>query len=157
MFTLTGFGDEISRVLKEQLDLMESVGISALELRGVEEKSVADFTDDDVTRFRKELDGRGFTVSCIGSPIGKIKITDDFPEHVRVFRRVIELAKAFGWDENHIQPSSVAEAGLRAPRPKDLSLNVTKVLEKISTPLLGLNAGITRFKEMEHSVKGELR
>ena len=66
-----------------------------------------------------------------------------------------ELAKAFGWEENHIRPSLLAKAGLKAPRPKDLSLNVTKVLEKMSTPLLGLKEGIARFKETERLVKGE--
>ncbi len=95
MFTLTGFGDEISPVLKEQLDILESEGIQALELRSVEKKNVADFSDADIKRIKAELDDRGFTVSAIGSPIGKIAITDDFDDHLEKFRRVIEIARAF--------------------------------------------------------------
>ncbi len=95
MFTLSGFGDEISPVLKEQLDILESEGIHALELRSVQEKNVADFSDQDIRRIKTELDDRGFTVSAISSPIGKIAITDDFDEHLKKFRRVITIARAF--------------------------------------------------------------
>ena len=40
----------------------------------------------------------------------------------------LELARAFGFNESCIQPSTRAEAQLKAPRPKDISLNVNKTL-----------------------------
>lgn len=64
-----------------------------------------------------------------------------------------EVAQAFGLNGNYIKPFSIAEAGLRAPRPKDPSLDVTKVSRVIDTKLLGVKEGITWFKELEVSHK----
>jgi len=64
-----------------------------------------------------------------------------------------EIAQAYGLDKSLIQPSSIAEVGLRAPRPKDISLDITKISEVINTRLLNVKEGITRFKDLEHSAK----
>ena len=56
MFTLTGFGDEISPNLDEQLDLLQSEGISYLDLRGVWGKNVLDLSDAEAARVRNEMD-----------------------------------------------------------------------------------------------------
>jgi len=66
----------------------------------------------------------------------------------------LEIAQAFGLDKNLIRPSSIAEAGLRAPRPKDVSLNVTKISGAIDTQLLGVKEGIAWFKDSEGLPKG---
>ncbi len=39
------------------------------------------------------MDKAGIRVSSIGSPIGKIKITDDFDSHFEVFKKVVKIAK----------------------------------------------------------------
>lgn len=96
MITLTGFADEISPDLEVQLDVLESVGISHIELRGVWGKNVLQLTDEETARIKARLDERGFRISSIGSPIGKIKITDAFEPHLNDFQRAIELAKYFG-------------------------------------------------------------
>jgi len=64
-----------------------------------------------------------------------------------------ELARAFGLDENRIEPSSMDEAGLRAPRPRDPSLDSTKVSRVIDTKLLDIKSGIAWFRELEHPLK----
>lgn len=58
-----------------------------------------------------------------------------------------EIAQAFGLDKNLIQPSSVAEVGLKAPRPKDISLNVAKISGVIDTRLLGVKEGIAWLRD----------
>ena len=95
MFTLTGFGDEISPDLNEQLDLLESEGIHHLDLRGVWGKNVLDLTDEEAARARGELQRRGFGVSAIASPIGKIGIDEPFEPHLERFRRALDLAQFF--------------------------------------------------------------
>lgn len=95
MVTLTAFADEISEDLTEQLDVLESEGIRHLEFRGVWSKNVLDLTDHEVEEVANTLKQRGFRVSAIGSPIGKISITDDFGLHVKRFRRAIDVAKRF--------------------------------------------------------------
>ena len=95
MFTLSGFADEISADLNEQLDVLEKLGIGFLEFRGVWNTGVLDLTDEQVRDAKKALDGRGIKVSAIGSPIGKIKIDDPFEPHLRAFARAVMLAEYF--------------------------------------------------------------
>jgi len=94
--TLTGFADEISSDLEEQLNVLESEGMRHFDLRGVWGKNVLQLTDDEVTRIKQRIDERGIKVACIGSPIGKIEITDDFAQHLKQFERAVQLADRFG-------------------------------------------------------------
>lgn len=95
-FTITGFADEISDDLDEQIRVLSANGISHMELRGIDGKNVADFTLDEAAAYKQRLDEAGISVSSIGSPIGKIAITDEFAPHLVKFRHVLELAKIFG-------------------------------------------------------------
>lgn len=95
MFTLTGFGDEISPKLSEQMDVLESEGIKFIDLRGVNDKNVLDFSDREAEEVKKQMTDRGFGVSAIASPIGKIKITDDFLAHLDKFKKAIHFARFF--------------------------------------------------------------
>ncbi|MFP3897629.1 MAG: sugar phosphate isomerase/epimerase family protein [Anaerolineales bacterium] len=95
MFTLSGFADEISDELDEQLDVLQGLDIDYLELRGVWGKNVLDLTDEETREVKQELDRRGMGVSAIGSPIGKIDIDDPFEPHMERFARAVELAEFF--------------------------------------------------------------
>lgn len=95
MFTLSGFADEISADLNEQLDVLAQLGIGYLELRGVWNTGVLQLSDDQVRAIKRSLEERGIRVSAIGSPIGKIQITDPFEPHLADFRRAVALAEYF--------------------------------------------------------------
>jgi len=69
----------------------------------------------------------------------------------------LAIAQAFGLDKGFIQPSSIAEAGLRAPRPKDISLDITKVVTATNARLLNVEQGITLFRDLEPSLQRETR
>lgn len=60
------------------------------------------------------------------------------------------IATAFGLDKSLIRPCSIADTNLKAPRPKDISLDVTKVTGVIKNHLLDVKEGITGFREAEH-------
>lgn len=92
---LSGFGDEISSDLNEQLPVMKQNGISHLEIRGVWDKSVLALSDEEAKKVKNTLNENGFKISAIGSPIGKIGIKDNFNEHIKLFKRAIHLAKFF--------------------------------------------------------------
>ncbi len=96
MWTLTGFADEISPELDQQLDTLAAEEMRFLELRGVWGTNVLKLTDEQVARVKADLTARGVGVSSIGSPIGKIGITDDFAPHLADFRRAIDVAHALG-------------------------------------------------------------
>lgn len=93
---LSGFADEIDRNLTVQMNVMESLGIHHIEMRGVNGKNLCNCTLEEAKAIKEQLDARGFSLSAIGSPIGKIKITDPFEPHLEQFRHVLDLAELFG-------------------------------------------------------------
>src|SRR5919205_2319088 len=93
MWTLTGFADEISPELDEQLDTLAEESIRFLELRSVWDKNVLDLTDDEVEKVGAAMSERGVGISSIGSPVGKVPIAEDFAPHLERFRRVLHVAK----------------------------------------------------------------
>jgi sugar phosphate isomerase/epimerase len=92
MWTLTGFADEISPDLDEQVATLAAEQMRHLEFRGAWDTNVLDMTDEQVERARQTLAEAGIGVSSIGSPIGKIAITDDMAPHLDRFQRAIEVA-----------------------------------------------------------------
>lgn len=92
-FILSAFADEIDPDLKIQMDVLEQYNIKYIEMRGVNGKPVVDYTLDEVKEIKKQLDERGFKISAVGSPIGKILITDNFTSHLELFKHTIEVAK----------------------------------------------------------------
>jgi sugar phosphate isomerase/epimerase len=59
---------------------------------------VLDFSDEQVERVRSTLDERGFEVTSIGSPIGKVDINADFDAHFKRFETALERADQFDTD-----------------------------------------------------------
>lgn len=92
-FRLSGFADEIDRDLSVQLDVLKTLGMDHLEMRGVNGKNVSELSVDEATAVKKQLDESGVRVSAIGSPIGKIKITDDFAPELDRFKHILEIAQ----------------------------------------------------------------
>jgi 3-dehydroshikimate dehydratase len=96
MFILSAFADEISPNPQEQIDVLESCGVRHIEFRSILKTNVLDLTDLQVEEFKSLLDRRGFRLSAIGSPIGKVKIDEPFEPHLARFERAVELCKRFG-------------------------------------------------------------
>lgn len=92
-FILTGFGDEIDTSLDRQMDVLSELGICHVELRGVDGRNIADYTPAEAEILHKRMRERGFRVSALGSPIGKIDITADFAPHLAKFRNLLSVAR----------------------------------------------------------------
>ena len=95
-FLLSGFADEISPSLDEQLAVLAAERISFLELRSVWSTNVADLGDAELARFRLALDDAGVRVSAIGSPIGKIGLEAPLGPELERLRRVADIAGELG-------------------------------------------------------------
>lgn len=95
-YTLAAFADEASSLFYEQIRAMSENGVHYLEMRGVNGRNVADMTPDEVRCAAHMLDCHNLAVSSIGSPIGKIKITDPFEPHLEKFKRILEAARITG-------------------------------------------------------------
>lgn len=66
-----------------------------------------------------------------------------------------EVARTFGLDPSHIETSSRTDAQLIAPRPKDLSLNITKVSRSLDIGPPNVKEGLDRFKALENLFQKE--
>ena len=96
MFTLTGFADEVSRDLGEQIALMSTLGLTHVEFRSAWGTKVLDLSEEQLREARRMLNEAGISVSAIGSDLGKIRITDSFPAHLERARHAIEVAHFLG-------------------------------------------------------------
>lgn len=92
----SGFSDEACPGFEEQLQFVSSLGVKFIEIRGVDGKNVAALTEDEAMACRELLDKYGVGISSIGSPIGKINITDNFEPHFEVYKNVVRTAKILG-------------------------------------------------------------
>ena len=92
-YKISGFSDEIASDIKTQFEVLNKLEIGYFEPRGVDGKNISELNDDEVTALKAKMDEYGIKASSIGSPIGKIKITDDFEAHFEVFKRVVKTAK----------------------------------------------------------------
>ncbi len=74
---MSGFGDEISSVLEEQLSVLQELEIGAIELRSIGGRNLMDFSDKELTSILNTLRMNGIRVSALGSPIGKSSLEED--------------------------------------------------------------------------------
>lgn len=89
---LTGFADEIAASLDTQMQVLEKLHMNHIEMRGVDGRNFVEYSEAEAREIRKRLEDRGFALSAVGSPIGKIRITDDFAPHMELFKHTVELA-----------------------------------------------------------------
>lgn len=149
MFTLSAFADEVAEDLKDQMDCLEKEDVKHIELRNVWGKGVLDITDEEVARVRSETRARGFGISSIGSPIGKIKITDPFEPHVERFRRAIRVAKEL--DAPYIRLFSYF-----LPKGEDPARYRDEVMRRMAAKArIAEEEGVTLLHENEADIYGE--
>lgn len=96
VFTLTGFADEVSFDLSEQLGLMTELGIRHVEFRSAWRTKVLDLSEAQLQEAKGMLDAAGIALSSVGSDIGKIQITDPFEAHLERAGHAVEVAQFFG-------------------------------------------------------------
>jgi sugar phosphate isomerase/epimerase len=96
MITISAFADEIGPDLKLQMDTCEKNGVRSIDVRSIEKKNVSKMSVGEAREYKKQLDDRGFAVPCLGSPIGKITMDDDFEEHLELLKHCCEVGKGFG-------------------------------------------------------------
>ncbi|WP_151994047.1 sugar phosphate isomerase/epimerase family protein [Buttiauxella massiliensis] len=92
-FTLSAFADEISPWLETQMDVLDKFNIRYIEMRGVNDRPLVEHSLDEVRLIKQRLDERGFAISSVGSPIGKIGMDEDFDTHLALFRHTLEIAQ----------------------------------------------------------------
>ena len=90
------FADEADKLVDGQIAAMKCNGLQGLEVRGVDGVNVSKITLDKARELRKKMDDNGLVTWSIGSPIGKIKLEDDFNAHLDTLRHCLEVADILG-------------------------------------------------------------
>jgi sugar phosphate isomerase/epimerase len=144
VWTLTGFADEISPELDEQLETLAQESISYMELRSVWNTNVLDLSDDELDRVKSATAQRGIRISSIGSPIGKVLLTDPFGPHLERFRRALRAADVMeasyvrifsffipeGQEPNHYREEVIDRMGIMAGEAEDSGVTLLHENEK---------------------------
>lgn len=148
-FTCTGFADEIAPDLASQLDVLDELGINYLDLRNVDETNFVEWPDAKVERVKETLDERGFRVSSLGSPIGKIPITAPFEPHLTDFKRTLDLANVF--DTDYIRVFSYY-----VPENEDPADHRNEVIRRMRAKVeIAEETGVTLLHENEKEIYGD--
>lgn len=166
---LTGFADEIAASLDTQIQVLEKLHMNHIEMRGVDGRNFVEYSEAEAREIRKRLDDRGFALSAVGSPIGKIGITDDFAPHMELFKHTVELAHIMNTPnirmfsfyiprETALGPdSSAAHQGMTAAGGEILAPYREKVMEQLGQFVDYAAANdIVLLHENEKGIYGEM-
>jgi len=147
-FILSGFGDEIADGLNEQLRVMADEGFGAIELRGVDGRSIATYTPDEARSLKRTLEAAGFEVSAIGSPIGKYDITEPLAPQLELTQRMVEVAQVL--DARYIRLFSFFMPEGRADQYRDEVLRRMRALKAVAH-----GSGVMLLHENEADIYGD--
>jgi sugar phosphate isomerase/epimerase len=149
MIRLSAFADEISAQPVEQLDVLAANGIRHIEFRSIHSTNVLDLSSDQHESFRDLLRSRGFGLSAIGSPIGKVPVTDPFEPHLLRFKKALELASFYEVPRIRIFSYYIAEGGDPAKHRAEVMRRMAAKTE------LAAKEGVTLLLENERGIYGD--
>ena len=97
MIRLSAFSDEAGNGLQEQIDALKRNGISLMEIRNVDGINVKKLTIEQAESIQVTLEANGISVWSVGSPMGKVKLTEDFvfEDYLEEVRHLCKLANVF--------------------------------------------------------------
>lgn len=153
MFVLSAFADEISPDPAEQLAVLKACRVRFVEFRSIHKTNVLKLSDAQIGEFKRMLDGEGFGLSAIGSPVGKVAIDLPFEPHLDLFKRAVDLCGVFGCPRirvfSYYPPANTPFTG-------DWSPHRGEVIRRMSVKAeLAAKAGVTLFHENEHNIYGD--
>jgi sugar phosphate isomerase/epimerase len=95
MWTLSGFADEIDADLERQCEVLAELDIDYIEFRSAWGVNVCDLDEGQLDRVEAVLSEYDIAMSSVGSPIGKIRVDEDFDAHLQRFDRALRVAERF--------------------------------------------------------------
>ena len=150
MAILSAFADEIAPDLETQMDVCESHGVRCIDVRGIDNINVSKLTLAQTREYKKQMDARGFSVACIGSPIGKIRIDEPFAAHLDLLKHCCAVAHAFG--SRYVRVFS-----FYGPEGGNILDHRAKVMEQISAMVQAAQAAdVVLLHENESGIYGSL-
>jgi len=95
-FRISAFGDEISPDLEEQLEVLTSLEVGCLDLRGAYGTNVLHMDDDMLAQVVKVCQSYHTDITCLGSPIGKSPILDPIETEMGNLRKIFHVGDVVG-------------------------------------------------------------
>ncbi len=96
MMRISAFGDEAAVDFEEQLQVLQSLNISLIDIRAAWGVNCAQFTDEHIGRIKQLCAQYGVAAACMGSPIGKSPIVDPIDIECERLKAIGETARRLG-------------------------------------------------------------
>ena len=153
MFILSAFADEISPDPREQIAVLQQCDIQHIEFRSLHKTNVLKLSDAQLAEFKHLLDGEGFGLSAIGSPVGKYAIDAPFEPHLDLFKKALQIAAEFDCPRvrvfSYYPPADT-------PWDNDWTPWREEVIRRMRVKAeLAEKAGVTLLHENEHRIYGD--
>ncbi len=88
-FFFTGFADEASKALDEQIAVTRQAGWNSIEIRKIGDRSCCALTPDEWKQVWEQLQAGGITIAGFGSAIANRKLSADLQEDIDDLKRAI--------------------------------------------------------------------
>ena len=146
MIRLSAFSDEAGNSLQEQIAALKRNGISFMEIRNVDGVNVQKLTLEQAEAIQAELEKNGLSVWSVGSPMGKVKLTEEFcfEEYLNDVRHLCKLANIFKTDK--IRMFSFLQA---YDKPEQVVAYLNRMVE------VAAEYGVVLYHENEKKVYGD--
>lgn len=143
------FADEASSIIDEQIAALKRNGLQGLEIRGVDGTNISDITIEKAKEVKAKLDAAGLVTWSIGSPVGKIKINEDFEPHIEKYKHTLEIANVLG-----AQNIRMFSFYMKEVKPEDCKNEVMDRLGKFVEIAKG--TGVNLCHENEKGIYGDI-
>lgn len=148
-FELSAFTDEYSPEIDRQIEGMLKHGIHYTELRGVDGENVSVISKEKAKEVKRKLDAAGLEVWSIGSPLGKIQLTDDMDKHIELTKHCAELAHILGTPRMRVFSFYVPDTSDTAPYRSQVLDRMGRMLDVADSE------GVILCHENEKGIYGE--
>lgn len=147
---LFAFADEADKLVDGQIAAMKRNGLQGLEVRGVDGVNVSKITPEKAREVRQKLDDNGLVTWSIGSPIGKIKLEEDFDAHLDVLRHCLEVADILG-------AKNLRLFSFYMPKDEDPTPYKNEVIDRMGAFLdVARGSGVLLCHENEKGIYGDI-
>lgn len=144
------FADEADKKVSGQIRAMLRNGLQGLEVRGVNGTNVSQISLEEAKSLRQQLDDNGLITWSIGSPIGKVRLEEDFAAHLDTFRHTLEVAHILGAKNLRLFSFFMPKGEDPAPYRNIVLDRMGKFLE------IGKDSGVLLCHENEKGIYGDV-
>ncbi|RKR74348.1 sugar phosphate isomerase/epimerase family protein [Frondihabitans australicus] len=149
-WTLSGFGDEIDHDPEVQTAVLSSLGARHIEVRGAWGTNIVDLDETQLRALGAVFERRGFSVSAIASPIGKVPVADPAADEVARLERAVRAAHTLGSEYIRVF-SFYPAAGQDADEIREPVMERMRLLADVAE-----REGVTLLHENEKEIFGDI-